>query len=724
MAVDKSESSNTHKNTGGQATSATQIGMAQKRRWLVFGSNVVVAVLLATVLAGAAVWLSGMLLRGKARSDWTSTGQYSLSPRGKAVVRDLQADVTITMVATHPSENLYRSEEAYRRDLTQYERMKTLLHEYEIASSHIKFETLAPSDTASADAFLQRLEGRFKEQLVGKEAFLKEFAGFRTQVDTLVGQEVGRLQSFGTLQPPPPEVLLQNLEVAANGLIKVSKTAQLKMLSQMVGQEIPEEKAAPTIEEARDSVNAVSELFKQFPEFYKRVIAGLEKGEKPVTIPPAIKAFMESAPQRFDPIQKKAEELKVKMAALPQQKFDEVKESITGRKASLVFETEGDVKVVPVEDAWITPPMQEDQQDEPKSVFVGERVISNQLQALVRKTKPAVFFVTFGAPVAGWGGPYAALAERLRQSNFIVQEWDLMRQHEMPKVEEWEKDPPKGKPTMVIVLLPPPPPNMQRPMPPPTPEAYQPVLELVNAGTPVLVCVDAVERMMVPYEGVFAKFGLEPRFEAVAVQNLLIDPSKGTERAVPWLTQLQTTGQHPIARAMGGLSVAFIASVPVMISPKPPEGVDVTPLVLLPVSPDYWADTNMMEAMNGQAKRDEAKDIIPTKEHPVPLAVAVTRKVGDAEQRAVVFGNSLFARDRVGQYPRDLAFPGNTELFVNSVLWAGGMDNLLAVSPEVLQAQRLGDLGAWALPLRVILVGGLPALVAFVGLIVFLIRRR
>ena len=745
MAVDKNSNdkttggqatSATHKNTGGQATGAIPTGMTQKRRWLVFGSNVVVAILLATVLAGAAVWLSSYLLRGKARSDWTSSGQYSLSPRGKAVVKELQTDVAITVIAPEPEEITYnvttreeaieaqKARELYR---TQYERLSALLNEYELASSHIKVEHLSPSEKTKADKFLDGLKDRFKGQLTGKDAVMKEFMDFRTALDGLVGQEIEKMRGFGTVQPPMPDVVLQNMEVAANSLMKLSKQAQMKMLSEALGAAMPEDKTPPTVDEARDLVSAASGSLKQYPEFYKKILAALSSAEKPIEVPAAVKTFLETAPARYEPIQKKAEDLKNKLQNLGQQKFDEIETSIRGNKESLVFVTDDDAKVVPVSDAWLSPSAEDEEQEAAaKPVFVGERLVSGQLQSFISKDKPALVFVTFGAPVIGWGGPYAGLAERLRQSDLIVQEWDLMRQHEMPKIEEWEKTPPKN-PKTILVLVPPPPPNMQRPMPPPTPEAYMPVLEMIDRGTSVILLGDVSQMMMrLPYEPAFTRFGIEPRFECVAVQNIMTDPSRGVERAYPYQTQLTHFGAHPITKALGGLSVAFFRCIPLMPSPKLPEGVQVTPLVLLPTAPDFWVSTDIMAAMSRNGtKRNPEKDIVPTADHPIPLAVAATRKVGDAEQRAVAFGNSVFAYDVIFQQaPRDRAFPGNTELFVNSVLWVAGKDDLLAVSPEVLQAQRLGDIGAMSMAYKIFLVIGMPALALMAGLIVFLIRRR
>jgi hypothetical protein len=111
----------------------------------------------------------------------------------------------------------------------------------------------------------------------------------------------------------------------------------------------------------------------------------------------------------------------------------------------------------------------------------------------------------------------------------------------------------------------------------------------------------------------------------------------------------------------------------------------------------------------------------------VPLAVAAVRKVGDAEQKAVLFGDSQFAEDRIAFYRDPMgreAFPGNAELLVNSILWVAGTEHLITVSPEALQARRIGDLGSWSLPLQIIIIGGLPVAVLIAGIIVYFVRRR
>ena len=126
-------------------------------------------------------------------------------------------------------------------------------------------------------------------------------------------------------------------------------------------------------------------------------------------------------------------------------------------------------------------------------------------------------------------------------------------------------------------------------------------------------------------------------------------------------------------------------------------------------------------------ERNEAEDIIPTKDHPVPLALACTRKLKDGEQKAVLFGDSWWAQDRVA-FMRDFfggdRFPANAELLVNSLLWLAGTEHLITVSPETLEARRIEDPGAWTLPIQLATMIGIPVAVLAAGVIVYAVRRR
>ena len=49
------------------------------------------------------------------------------------------------------------------------------------------------------------------------------------------------------------------------------------------------------------------------------------------------------------------------------------------------------------------------------------------------------------------------------------------------------------------------------------------------------------------------------------------------------------------------------------------------------------------------------------------------------------------ARDALGPH-----VPRHAELFTNSLLWVAGTEHLITVSPEAIQARRIGDLGDWS----------------------------
>ena len=720
MAVDKPKGSDAGAPEARRpAAPPPEAAMAQKRRWLVFGSNVVVALLLATALVVAAVWLTTTLLQGKARSDWTAGGRFRLSERTRALLADIPSDVDIRIT------NLYQHTPQIPESEEQYSRVQDLLTEYGAVSPRITVEAVNPGvDTSAAEALLDRLKKRYASETEKPKAQVEAFKTLHADIGKVLEAEADRLAAAAEAWKDAPRDLVSNLQMVSQGWRQLRAVGQFigAAVDSLAGQGLPAYSSA--VSRAGDFLKPVEKNFGEVQKVYDQLLEQAKTAN--LALPADVKAILEGGKATYEPLRERIQAFLKEGEALGEQKLESLNREIA-RGESILIEVPQDVRVVAFDDVWTYNPDAQNNPDAPERLFDGESAVSTALWGLLHKVKPAVLFVTYGSPASGWGGPFAGLADRIRKANFIVQDWDLLRDHEMPKIEEWEKLEPeeraKEKEQVLLVLVPPPPPDMRRPMPPATPEAYEPAVDAVRGGAPAVLLADAMEQSFVPYKDLFATFGLAPRFDAVAVQKMVVD-SRGTERAVPFVHQITAYPAHAITRALRGLPTTLLTAVPMMPMEKPPEGVKVEPILLLPAGPDYWADTTMMEAMNGEAKRDEALDLIPTAEHPVPLGVAVTRKVGDAEQHVVVFGDAHFAQDRVGQYPRDALFPGNAEIFVNSLLWITGKDQLVTVSPEVLRARRLGDIGTWGTPLRILMVAGVPAGVALVGLVVFLIRRR
>lgn len=697
---------------------AYEPGMAQKRRWLVFGSNVVVAVLLATALLVGAIWLSDALLRGRGRSDWTATGRFSLSPRTKALLADLKEDLILT--------NLYTYSPEIPESGEQYQRVQDLLTEYGAANaSRVTVEAVNPlTDAGGTEKLVTRLRQRYAKDLEKPKALVDEFNTLNKDLGDFLDKEAKQLEAAANAWRGGPPEAVQSLRTIAQKWRQLQMVGEFTRTTIEAATEQPLPSYSSVINRAKDYAAPVSETFGAVQEFFDKVQAA-----QGADAPPEVKDLLTSGKARYAQMRKRLDDFLKKAEEIKESEFDNVRREISQGQVVLI-EAPDKVKVVGYEDVWVrNPEADEKHPDVPERLFAGESAVSSTLLGLVEPERPAVLFVTAGAPATmsmgnpmmgmGGGGLYARMAERLRKINFIVEDWDVLRSPEMPKPEHMTK--------AILVFVPPAPPSAQMPTPPPTPELYRAAIDAAKAGAPSIVMGEPASMMSpgVPYGELFGLFGITPKFNAVSVHRQVVD-QQGTEKAVPQV-EFTTYPDHPITRALNGLPAIMLGPSPLLVNNPLPEGVTATPLLLLPAEADYWADTSPMDVMRGEAKRDEAEDIFSTRDKPVPLAVACTRKLKEGEQKAVLFGDSKWAADRVAFYRdafgRDM-FPGNAELLVNSVLWVAGTEHLITVSPETLEARRIGDPGAWTVPVQVLTWIGIPALALAAGIIVYAVRRR
>ncbi|MBM4016848.1 MAG: hypothetical protein FJ288_00745 [Planctomycetes bacterium] len=715
----------------------TEPGMTQRRRWLVFGSNVAVAILLATVLAVAAVWLSETLLRGRWRTDLTVGGRFSLSPRTRAMLGDLKQDVTIT--------NLYAYAPEIPESVDQWQRVQDLLSEYAAVNpSHITAESVNPAvDVGGTEQLIDRLRKRYAKELEKPKALIDEYDQLNKDLSALLKNEAKRLDAAADAWKDGPPDALSGLHLVSQKWRQMELVGEFQAagIQAMVEQPLPPYTTA--VNRAKEHLKNVSDTFAAVPDFFGRIMTLKGAGA-----PDEVKAVLAGAKDTYEPMRKRIEDFDKKAADIKELELDTVRREINEGQ-SVLIEAPDKVKVVSYDDIWVhNPDADEKNPDAPRNLFAGESAISSALLSLVAPEKPAILFVTCGAPATmpsfggpfggGGGGAYARIAERLRKSNFIVEDWDVLRSPEMPKPEHMTR--------AILVFIPPAPPNPQMPMPPPTPESYKPAIDAVKDGAPAVLLAEPATMFGggTPYTELFDLFGVTAKTNAVAVHRQVVD-AQGTERAVPQI-EITRYADHAMTRTLNGLPTMFLTPCPVLVNKTLPEGVTAEAVVTLPAGPDYWADTNTFEATRGDAKRDEADDIIPTAETEVPLAVACTRKISeprppgsgvvgkDAEQKAVLFGDAQWAEDRVAFYTQSylrgdtlemrLLFPGNAELLVNSILWVSGTEHLITVSPEALKARRIGDPGAWTVPIQVLLMAGIPAAVLAAGIIVYAVRRR
>ena len=764
----------------------------QQSRWLRFGSNVAVAIVLATVLVAVVMWFSVALLRGRTRSDWTASGRFSLSPRSKAFLKNLDVDVRITNLYSHAPE-APASEE-------RYQRVQGLLDGYDMASGRVTVEDVNPVlDPGGVEKLVRRLRDRYAMELRKPERLIKkDYETLQRDVADTLEREAKRLNEAAAVWKGGPQQAQETLLMIAQvwGQLRFIGEITADNIGAMTDQALPDYSSA--LAQAKKHLGQVREKFEAVPDAFKQ-IQELAKDAPP---PAAVKEVLDAASQTYEPLTQRIEAFE-KQADVQDTELDDVRREIdrgdvvlvetfaeksvirtpfkdqdqlkrvaTGAGAEKVVEpaeegAEGfeviappgkadavaqaladakipvgssevktlpdKIKVISFDEVWVHNPNPEGLDDVPDRLFAGETAVSSALLGMVYAKRPAILFVTSGGPATtgmppmpgmmggGMRGAYMEMADRLRKANFIVEDWNIGPDAEMPEPENASK--------RILVLVPPPPQNPQMRMPPPTEEAYRPAIDAIKGGAPAILLGEPATMFQqpVPYEGLFETFGVQAKFNAVAVHSVVVDAA-GREKAFAQV-ELTHYEPHDITRPLGALPTMFLSASPLTIKKDLGDDLKAAPVVNMPGGRDYWADTVIFEAVQNRATRDDAEDLA----GPLPLGVAVERKVGEATQKVVLFGDADLAQDRVAFYretvlsPNGIVtqdrFPGNAELFVNACLWVSGTDHLITVSPEALQARRVGDLGGWQLPLQILIIGGLPAIVLAAGVLVYAIRR-
>jgi hypothetical protein len=163
------------------------------------------------------------------------------------------------------------------------------------------------------------------------------------------------------------------------------------------------------------------------------------------------------------------------------------------------------------------------------------------------------------------------------------------------------------------------------------------------------------------------------------------------------------------------------------------KGVKTTHILPVPTTPKSWAEGDFESLRQRKTVQfGDNKDNVPPDLGPPLWAGAVAEN--DKGGRVVVIGSLDFANNDFLQEP-DVEvltsqgrlvprYPGNAELFVNSVFWLTKMDTMIAISPTALEVPRVapmkeGAKTAW----NALLIAGLPLLVVVAGAMVFLVRR-
>lgn len=211
--------------------------------------------------------------------------------------------------------------------------------------------------------------------------------------------------------------------------------------------------------------------------------------------------------------------------------------------------------------------------------------------------------------------------------------------------------------------------------------------------------------------------------------DVVLDPVRRLFFTGPTTIFTDDYGYHKITQKMKGIATIFSLARSVEFFSK--EAFQGTELVR--TSEEAWAETNVKAR---EAKYDEGED----KKGPISLGAAVGEKKipslpggnlpgGSQEQvdydeeethgsRLVVFGDSDFVSNA------QVANAGNSDLFLNSINWLAEKEKLISIGPKSPDIRKVSLSGKQMQAIFWGTIAGLPLLAVFIGVFVWLKRRR
>ncbi len=730
-------------------------GESQKLRWFKYGSNVAVMIAATLVIVIFVNWIVAKRLpewtKGRAadwvRYDLTSTRQYSLSPQTRAVIKRLDQDVQITLLYAKDSESSQ-----------MFNRIEDLLAEYKSRSAHILLDQIDPTtDKEHFEKFSAKLLERYSGQVTQAKAELSQAKLAYDSVRQFTAAQATAL-SDATSKVSNQDQQIADLFI---GLSRFFTRApqQLKLteaqtkIDDVLKQKLPDfatargEAAAPlatlaaTLGKAAtacgeladaDGVSApVKELLLGFQAEYQK---------KQKSLSEQITKLNKIETKGYEDVRAKIEAGNSIVISLDlpaeKQAAEDPKAAAAADTKSASADGDRGVVVLGLNEVFFLQANRDKNEVQPEQGYKGEEAITGALLRLKLKHHTKIVFINpFQAAVLEPGAPmsYDNVASVLRKMNFEVVEWQPGGGGMGPNGPSRPQPKPVAEPgqKMIFIALPPPPASPQQPFNPASAAVAGAVKEQLDAGQPIMIFTLPSSMMSLgqpePIVEMLKPFGVNVQTTRLV---LAAPPGQGARtQATSQITLDNWPDTHPISKAVGGLRGISIQGLPIDIPAKPPEGVQIWPLAR--TNAETWSDNeftfsqrNGVFAPTPGTKRDPADPA-----GPFTIAAAVAK----GDQRIVVISDFIWGVDALTRSgPTDMfgqplysAYPANAELFVNSVYWLAGLDDLIAPGSRSRDVRRIGAVSPPALKAiwwAVLL--GMPLAMLAMGTIVWTIRRK
>ena len=705
----------------------------QQQRWVKYGANVALAVVIVLVLAVVLILIGQ---RTNKPIDMTANQAYSLKPQTLNILQNLDSKQPIRIVS------LYTHPQGVTSATTDYAGVVSdLLDEYKHAGKNIDVEVIDPvANPAKVTDLIADVTTKYGGEVKRYKDYLDQM---QTNFDLLRSFARSESAKLATVQ------FDQMKEEGVDGLFsQVSGTLAdwpdrldhaVKEVDTARKQKVPDYKGAADV--VNREISRGSDVADQVVQQFTTVLADAKLS---ATLTPPQKLYMADSIPRFNGLKKQTDALVDQFKKLGALKLDEVTQKLNERDAILVMGP-NDMRSLSYDQVWQADTDKRTYQNTAGEVklkpkFAGEQQITSAILSLTAAKKPKVVFLRpSGAPMTSPGfppfqpaGPFSKVAERLRQYNFEVLEKDMSGQYAMQAQMQGQQVEPEPSDDQVkdavwIVLGTP----QQQPNPQaPPPVSIAPKLaEHLKAGGAAMCLflpqADSLTEALDPM-GITIKTDQMAVHQAIKTNNPSTDIVEEAKKN-PAIWVVNHFNDTIITKPVESLDTLLIQVCPVLTAPK--TGYQTTSILPLPTEVPSWGehDLQSIESGEGMTYKPSEGDL------PPPLYAGAMSQ-GTNGSRLVAIGslpmivNQLAYMQDPDMMKRGIPaarFPGNSDVFCNSVFWLSHLEPLIAISPSAMDVSRIGDMGDGTLKFwrfGVLLIG-LPGLILAAGVGVYLIRR-
>jgi hypothetical protein len=727
---------------------------SQQDRWIKYGGNVALVSIIVVALACLVIWLFD-LPRLKSRTDTTMSGLYSLKPQTVQIIKNNKTPVRIISLYTKPKPNPDAPVDAEPpQDFMGP--VADLLQEYERKGAKIDVEIIDPVEqVAKVDQLINEVTEKYGGEVAKYKKFIADFMP--------PAEDAKANKSPPTTRPIYSELSEMATEEAKR-VQETFKSGEVKLPDRRLAQSLID--GVTTVADLPRNLGAVKEKaerdLKKRPPDYKGVVDALESGlgdtsaslgalienfervKDDPQLTGTFKEYVVTSLPRYQALKKKADDVLARIKGLGELKLDQLRSNLREYNAILVMGPD-DMRSLPFDKVWPNPVDVRGfvgGEQKPKRRFAGEQQVTSAILAVTSNVKPKVCFVRSGGPPLTTegspfqrGGPFSLIAERLREYNFQVMEKDLSgswamqaQMQRMPAAPEPSDEEIKDAVWVVIGVQ-----SGGGMMGGPAPSVGPKLAAHLNAGGSALVLGapngDAMPDALEPW-------GVKIRTDAVIVHDVVKDTPRSRDfveqaKKSPPIFVQNSYGKHVITNTLGGLDTAWVMAVPVETTNKSDR--TVTRFLPLTNPMNVWGETKIETVESGETIAYNPPDAgKPGGDVPPPLFTgAASEKAGGG--RVVVIGCLQFAVNNILTYP-DMnlleqgyvvsRFPGNAELFMNSVFWLARQEPMIAISPAAMETNRVKDVSPGAMiAWRSLLLAIVPLGVLAAGAMVYFARR-